>query len=45
MIIGLYLSIIILNVNGLNAETKRYEYAGHMKTCAYIHFHLSHHST
>ena len=36
---------IILNVNGLNAETKRYEYAGHMKTCAYIHFHLSHHSS
>jgi len=44
MVIGLYLSIIILNVNGLNAETKRYKFAGHMKTCAYIQFHLPRHS-
>ena len=33
MVIGSYMSIIILKVNGLNAPTKRYKLAGWMKTC------------
>ena len=44
MVIGSYISIIILNVNGLNAPTKRHRLAGWMKTCACIHFHVPHYS-
>ena len=40
-LIGLYMLIITLNVNGLNAPIKRH---GLMKTCACIFFHLPHHS-
>ena len=40
MVIGSYISIITLNVNGLNASTKRHRLAGEMKTCACMHFHL-----
>ena len=32
--IGSYISIITLNVSGLNAPTKRHRLAGQMKTCA-----------
>ena len=39
-----YISIITLNVNGLNASTKRHRLAGEMKRCACMHFHLPHHS-
>jgi len=41
-VIGLYILIITLNINGLNAPTKRQ--TGWMKTCACMHFHLLHHS-
>ena len=41
--IGSYISIIHLNVNGLNAPTKRNKLAGWMKTCVCTHLHLSHH--
>ena len=44
MVIGSYTLIHILNVNGLNAPTKRYRLAGWMKTCACIQFYVSHHS-
>ena len=37
---GSYILIITLNVNGLNAPTKRHR----LKTCACMHFHLPHHS-
>ena len=37
--------IITLNVNGLNAPTKRHRLARQMKTCACMYFHLPHHST
>ena len=40
-----YKSIITLNVNGLNAPTKRHRLAGWMKICVCMHFHLPHHST
>jgi len=43
MVIGLYILIITLNVNGLNAPTKRYRLAVWMKTCAGMHLHLPHH--
>ena len=33
--------IITLNVNGLNAPTKRHRLAGQMKTCACMHFHVT----
>ena len=36
-----YISIITLNVNGLNAPTKRHRLAGWMKTCACTYFHLN----
>jgi len=39
-----YISIITLNVNGLNASTKRCRLAGQIKTCACRYFHLAHHS-
>ena len=45
MVIGSYISIIALNVNGLNAPTKRHRLAEQMKTCPCMHFHLPHHST
>ena len=35
---------ITLNVNRLNAPTKRHRLAGWMKTCACTHFYLPHHS-
>ena len=41
-VIGSYILIITLNVNGLNAPTKRHRLSGWMKTCAYMHFHLHH---
>ena len=44
MVIGSYISIITLNVNGLNLPTKRHRLAGWMRTCACMHFHLPHHS-
>ena len=44
MVIGSYISINTLNVNGLNAPIKRHRLAGWMKTCACMHFHLPHHS-
>jgi len=40
MVIGSCISIITLNVNGLNAPTKRHWLTGWMKTCACMHFHL-----
>ena len=45
MVIGSSISIIILNVNGLNAPTKRHRLAGLLKTCTCMHFHLPHHFT
>ena len=42
-VIGSYILIITLNVNGLNAPTKRHRLAELMKTYAYMH-HLPHHS-
>ena len=51
MVIGSYISMITLNVNGLNAPTKRHRLAGWMKICMPVvnmqtcmHFHLPHHS-
>ena len=44
MVIGSYILIITLNVNGLNAPTKRHSLAKWMKTHACMHFHLPHHS-
>ena len=44
IIIGSYILIITLNVNGFNALTKRYRQAGQMKTCACMHFYLPHQS-
>ena len=38
-----YVSIITLNINGLNAPTKRHRLAGQVKR-AFMHFHLPHHS-
>ena len=38
-----YISMISLNVNGLNAPRKRHRLAEQIK-CACIHFHLPHHS-
>ena len=43
-VIGSYISIITLNVSGLNAPTKRQRLTGWMKTCACMHFRLPHHS-
>ena len=43
-VIGSYILTITLNVNGLNAPTKRHTLAGWMKLCACMHFHLPHHS-
>ena len=45
MVIGSSIAMITLNVNGLNAPTKRLRLAGLMKTCACMHFCLPHHST
>ena len=45
IVIGSYILIITLNVNGFNALTKRYRQAGQMKTCACMHFQLPHQST
>ena len=42
--IGSYILIITLNINGLNAPTKRHRLDGWMKTCACMHFHLPYHS-
>ena len=39
-VIGSYTWISTLNVNGLDAPTKKHMY---MKTCACMHFHLPHH--
>ena len=43
MVIGSYVSIITLNIDGLNTPTKRHRLAEIMKTCACMHFHLLHH--
>ena len=40
-VIGLYISIITLNINRLNAPTKRHRPAGWMKTRACMHFHIT----
>ena len=45
MVIRSYISIITLNVHGLNAGAKRHRLAGQMKACACMHFHFPHHST
>ena len=42
MVIGSWISIIILNVNGLNAPIKNHRLTGWMKTCVCMHFHLTH---
>ena len=42
VVTGSYILIITLNVNGLNAPTKRHRLAGWMKTCACMLFHLPH---
>ena len=42
-VIGSYIWIITLNVNRLNAPTKR-QTGWWMKTCTCMHFHLPHHS-
>ena len=39
IVIGSYTSIITLNVNDLNAPTKRHRLAGWMKTCVCMHVH------
>ena len=44
MAIGSYISIITIDINRLNASTKRHRLTGWVKTCAWMHFHLSHHS-
>ena len=44
MVIGSHILIIILTANGLNAPTKRHRLAGQIRICAYMHFHLPHHS-
>ena len=44
MIIESYISIITLNVNRLNASTKRHRLAKQMKISACMHFHLPYHS-
>ena len=44
MVIGLYVTIITLNVYGLNAPTTGHRLTGWMKTCTCAHFHLPHHS-
>ena len=41
---GSQILIITLNVNGLNAPTKRQRLAGWMKARTYMRFHSSHHS-
>ena len=43
-VIGSFILIITLNVNGLNAPTKRHKLAEWMKTHPCMHFHLPHHS-
>ena len=45
MVIGSYIPIITLDVNRLNAPTKRHRLAGQMKICACMCVHLPHHST
>ena len=37
MVIGAYISIITLNVNGLNAPTKRHRLAGWVQDKTYIY--------
>ena len=44
MAIGEYISMLTLNVNGLNARAKRHRLAELMKTCACMLSHLPHHS-
>ena len=43
-VIGSYISIITLSLNGLSAPTKRHRLAGQMKTYTYINLHLARHS-
>ena len=43
-VLPMNISIITLNINRLNAPTKRHRLAGWMKTCACMHFHLPYHS-
>ena len=42
-VIRSYILIITLNVNELNARTKRHRLAGQMKACTCMHFRLPHH--
>ena len=44
MVVGSYILIITLKVNGLNAPTQRPRLAGWMKTCACMLSQLPHHS-
>ena len=44
MVVGLYILVITLIVNGLKHQPKD-RLAGQMKTCACMHFYLPHHST
>ena len=44
MVIGAYILIITLYVNGLNAPAKIHRLAGLVKTCACMFSHLPHHS-
>ena len=39
MVIGSYIFIITLTVNGLSASTRRHRLAGWMKTCACMYLH------
>ena len=44
MVIGSYISVITLNINGLNAAIKRQRLAEQVRTHAWVHFHLPYHS-
>ena len=44
MVIGSYIWIITLSVNGLNALIKKHRQAEQMKTGGCMHFHLPHHA-
>ena len=39
LVTGSHIVIITLNINGLNAPTKKHRLAKWMKTCACVHFH------
>ena len=41
MVIGSYISVITLNINGLNAAIKRQRLAEQVRTHAWMHFHFT----